>query len=589
LEPKHFPDNIFFFGAGASVAAGVQTTFGLVDEFNKSLSEKPILSNLLNEILSILQSDNHQIDIEELLETIERLEKRDNDNILKFYDVKNFKLSNSAMLLSLKKELRNFITKATTVKKENIQYLEPLFSYIRPVRIFSVNYDTSIEQLCNVYKKNYTDGFDHSWNPSLFEHENLDVYLYKLHGSIIWYKTDKGEYLKLPIPPRTDDIELIFGEKAHQLMIYPMQKWEFDEPLLDMMFRFKTHLEEAESVIVAGYSFRDPYILRIFHDAAVKNRRLVVILIDPRAREIYETKLRYYNFEGTNNIPSPLNERVLCLQYPLERILPILQDQYIYAITRNGLVLEERCKQESYSGRKPSWFKNGPLEYYFKAEFIDKGDLLLEKVDWQKEIDEDPVRVMYESLKMFTIAEEHNRPSMSNWLEIFRNSSFLISPKRLVIRFNSNQKGFEFSFLKNEHTSYPFNAFSSYLVNLLDFFYRKQDKLDKQTLSFDLSKKIRMLYNFVISRKDAVRFNEIPTISNELNNNYENYLQRYNNALAGYLSNKNNVTQQELFDSCSELEKLRLQSIIEGDDFNDYFLKKWEKERNIYDKYIPKI
>ena len=70
--------NVFFFGAGASVYAGVNTTFGLVDEFITFLKDQDELSETLNEILSILQQDEHRVDIEELLQTIDRLEKRPN-------------------------------------------------------------------------------------------------------------------------------------------------------------------------------------------------------------------------------------------------------------------------------------------------------------------------------------------------------------------------------------------------------------------------------------------------------------------------------------------------------------------------------
>lgn len=588
MEPKRFPDNIFFFGAGASVAAGVETTFGLVNEFNNSLKNKPVLLSLLNEILVILQSKDHKIDIEDLLETIDRLEKKDNDILLKFYNFKDFKLSNPSELPSLKNELRGFITRVTSVKKENINYLEPLFSLQKPVRIFSVNYDTAVEQLCNVYKKSYTDGFDYSWNPSLFENDKLDFQIYKLHGSILWYKTEKGEYLKLPLPPTSDKINLIFGDKASHFMLYPMQKWEFDEPMLEMVQRFRASLEEAEAVIVVGYSFRDPYIVKIFHDAAIKNQRLFVFLVDPDARQIYETKLRYYNFEGENNrIPSSLQDRVVCLQYPFETLLPVLQG-YVYAVTRNGFVLEDRYHQDSYAGRKSEWFKNGPISYYSQSEFIDRIDLLFEKVDWDEEIANDPVGIMFQSLKMLVVAEEHFRDA-SRWWEIFRKASSVLSPSKLDVSYDSNRKSFAFSFRKNRSTSFPFNAFSMPVTTLLEFFHRKETKMEKQSLSFELKNKFRNLYNYVIARTDYVKIEDLGEIKDGIEYNDKSLVLGYREALAKYENNMNDVHLEELIKSCKHLEKFRLNSIIGADTFNEYFLNKLEQEETRYSKYIQKI
>ena len=431
---------VFFLGAGASVKAGVNTTFGLVEEFEASLTGQNDLSKVLQEILVVLRQEGHKVDIEELLQTIDRLEKREEDSLVKFYETKGFKLKNSQLLPQLKTELKKFINHATSVSKDSISYLESLFSYPKPVLIFSVNYDTAIEQLCNVYKKTYTDGFDYSWNPKLFQNNKLDFHLYKLHGSIMWYKTDRGDYLKLPLPPKEGKVKLIFGEEAHHLMLYPMQKWEFDEPLLEMMQHFRSYLESAQSVIVIGYSFRDPYMIKIFHDAARKNQKLFVILVSPNARQIYEDQLRYYYIEDKKgSVPSSLENRILCLQYKFEEVLPILQD--LSHDVRAGFTTEERAIEASYSGSKPNWYFNGgPLEYFIKSEFIDKADQLFNKIDWIQMIQDDPFRLVLDSFKMFLVAEEQGFQSNIGWLKLFLKSSDLISTVRLEINVDLSTK-----------------------------------------------------------------------------------------------------------------------------------------------------
>ena len=189
----------------------------------------------------------------------------------------------------------------------------------------------------------------------------------------MWYKTDRGDYIKLPLQPKDNKIKLIFGEEANHLMLYPMQKWEFDEPLLSMMQQLREYLEKAVTVIVVGYSFRDPYMVKIFHDAARKNRHLKIILIDPKARQIYQEKLLYFLGEDkVSIIPSSLADRVLCLQYEFEKIISIL-DEYTNNL-RRGWGTEIECEEKSYAGENQEWFKNGPMMYYVNSEFIDRED-----------------------------------------------------------------------------------------------------------------------------------------------------------------------------------------------------------------------
>ena len=121
-------------------------------------------------------------------------------------------------------------------------------------------------------------------------------------------------------------------------MLYPMQKWDYDEPLLEMLLKMKERMEKTHFVVVVGYSFRDDHIRRIFWDAARTNKKLILILISPTAPEIYETKLRDFEipelkhtFSSAFNpasfdacFPSALAGRVVYLPYKFEDILPSL-------------------------------------------------------------------------------------------------------------------------------------------------------------------------------------------------------------------------------------------------------------------------
>ena len=174
------PEVIFFLGAGASVKAGVPDTFNMVEAFRQKLvSSNPAHLVLLDKILEVLkewkveqkQADD-KIDVELLLETLDKLEKRNQENLLRFYQGGKYILSGYTQKKPLKEELKDFIKDCGVVDIDKIRYMETLLGFTvenKPLDIFSVNYDICIEQLCNLYKKDYTDGFDNKWHPELFE------------------------------------------------------------------------------------------------------------------------------------------------------------------------------------------------------------------------------------------------------------------------------------------------------------------------------------------------------------------------------------------------------------------------------------
>jgi len=113
-----------------------------------------------------------------------------------------FILSEYSQKAPLIKDLKNFIKSKAIVSEEKIEYLKPLRGFIeeyRPLDIISVNYDICIEQFCNTHRLSYQDGFDVNWNPKTFAREHTDIRLYKLHGSVMWYQSDRGGYIKSPV------------------------------------------------------------------------------------------------------------------------------------------------------------------------------------------------------------------------------------------------------------------------------------------------------------------------------------------------------------------------------------------------------
>jgi hypothetical protein len=324
---------IFFLGAGASVEAGVPDArkfiWGQGKEgkgflvwlfFTDRKKEFGTLSKLLRSLDTLPESKR---DIEFILQLLHELNNREESFILQFFDQATFKFNSAEEIQALKdleRLLRQFIREKVLVEKEKIKYLSPLTEFPKPIVFFSVNYDTCIELLSVQHKFTYTDGFGLDWQPDSFE-RNFDIKLFKLHGSIIWYLTDEGNYLKLPIyldeknAECDGKIKLISDEEASPFILYPMgNKGEFAEPLDIISSKFQMYLKNAKVCIVVGYSFRDEDIRRIFFEISKQNETLTIILISPDAGKIYENRLKF--FDDEKQILSPLSNKVICWNYP---------------------------------------------------------------------------------------------------------------------------------------------------------------------------------------------------------------------------------------------------------------------------------
>jgi hypothetical protein len=323
-------DIIFLLGAGASVEAEVPNTYSFVSQFVNSVTDdgkKKAITSIIDELKKWERnhSGRDEIDIELLLETLMKLEDKDNETILQFYSPNPlFDLNFDFSKLIL--DLKDFIKYKSIVPEEKLDYLQPLIEFIEevpnsPLDIISLNYDICIEQFCNIHKLTWKDGFDVRWNANIFQDTVSDVNLYKLHGSVMWYKSDRGDYIKVPIMTGSSEIQLITGEKAKNVMLYPMRKWDYIEPIFELLLRAKSLLEskECKYLICIGYSFRDEHIRDILWDVARKNKELHLVLIDPKAHSIYKDRLKYYNDAMKSR--SSLFGRVICLPYTFGGIL----------------------------------------------------------------------------------------------------------------------------------------------------------------------------------------------------------------------------------------------------------------------------
>ncbi len=371
---------VFFFGAGASVAAGVPTTFSFVNEFVESIQDPEKKATIIKIVETLETWRKEKIDIELLLDTLTKLNEKDQEPLLPFFPGGTYLLKDYYEKEPLINDLKDFIkSKAIVESEERIRYLEPFREFIedsRPLDIISVNYDTSIEQFCNYYRLTYQDGFEVNWDPSVFLKEHTDIRLYKIHGSVMWYQSDRGGYLKLPVMTRESNIQLISGEKAENLMLYPMKKWDLAVPLLELLVETKRLIESevCKIIVIVGYSFRDDHVKRILFDAARKNNDLILILIDPKASQIYSDKLKYY--DSSQKLPSSFAGKVICLPFPFEKIFPEIKNHYVKKIIE-GLSFESAQRKLKVDGQQADWI--ACLRSFADAEYTEKNETILER------------------------------------------------------------------------------------------------------------------------------------------------------------------------------------------------------------------
>ena len=299
---------LFFFGAGASVPAGIEGVVGLAKGFREWLQETSMSNELelIDKIEAILQNrTERKVDVEFLLETIEKLEKSGTEVLLDFYENKKLILPDN---IHLSEQIKQFIRHKCFISATKTTYLQPLLHFIHEyglIDIFSTNYDNSVEQFCDRYRLSYVDGFDNrGWNFETFEKLDSGIRLFKLHGSITWYRTEKGDYKSIQIRNIQQTIFLADGQPAAPYLVYPGRKFEYSEPLIDVVAELKNQIgnkSKVNVVFVVGYAFNDPYLATIFSYAAAKNTELIIFLISPSAYSVYEQKLKFHQDDDLKN------------------------------------------------------------------------------------------------------------------------------------------------------------------------------------------------------------------------------------------------------------------------------------------------
>ena len=338
---------VILLGAGCSVEAGIPSSNMMINDLEALISgekiepdEKVEWENY-RELYSFIKSsiiysfglnkkfsEKANYNIEKLVDTLSELEKRHAHSLYPFISEWDKKLIQYAgedfiKIKELKKHIVNKLQNWVTITNYNdahyyCKFIDFRKEYTFPLRVFSLNYDLCLEKHTTSY--NLETGFDstsRTWSWRKFEEiENVstvDIYLYKMHGSINWFRdseenlTYSDEVVKISQP------ELIFGTSY---------KLQYTDPYLFFATEFRKYTLEAQMIITIGYGFGDEHInsmlsqavrndksKRIFSVMLNGNHDLVNIVLKPKDRnQIFVKNMKAKEFVTNELSISKLEE-----------------------------------------------------------------------------------------------------------------------------------------------------------------------------------------------------------------------------------------------------------------------------------------
>ena len=149
----------------------------------------------------------------------------------------------------------------------------------QPVDYLVLNYDTIIEDSLAAARIHYTDGLRGGatawWDTEAFNAEDVSARVFKLHGSINWYRFP-GD----PSPRRIGTSIKLENQANMPLLIWPSST-KYQEAQLDLLDRARRALRPSSGsqrlLVICGYSFGDKHInFEIDRALRESNRNLTI-------------------------------------------------------------------------------------------------------------------------------------------------------------------------------------------------------------------------------------------------------------------------------------------------------------------------
>jgi len=318
-----------FLGAGASTPFDIPTMKDMAIQFEKTLNsgdEKKLYETICNK----LQNYSY-FDLESLITVLQNITDPApvvndilNDPSIHFYfnyggeswgktknNITTLAKANRSIADSLLLKLKEYLIEACTIdpKEEDFKLYNRLFTVILKhkvsnfeeqleenarqgtqikieLQIFTTNYDFILETYCmsrEIACENGEIGRDvcirRDNNGRLFDGSGV-FKIRKLHGSINWYRNQRGKLRCSERPVKLGEKSLYGDEIVEEVLLYPVRGlYAYREPFYDLFADMKQNLERLNNWLAIGYSFRDKDIAGLFIDASGKNRNLNLCLV----------------------------------------------------------------------------------------------------------------------------------------------------------------------------------------------------------------------------------------------------------------------------------------------------------------------
>ena len=297
---------LFILGAGASVDAGIKHAKAMTEDIETKIRSEPEFQqffHLYNYLKSSIiyqrglrgEFEDHTATIEELLVALTEIGQIHMSRLYPFIgslDIHLLKVAGTEFkkVKDLDKMIRTQLFEWINITNyDRARYFCKFKNLVSElgsaVRIFTLNYDICVEQALAHINCRFELGFNDSrkWEAARFdsnENTDIEVYLYKLHGSIDWMRdSDSGDSVTICDSPRSNP-ELIFGTAAklrpidpYLFYVHELRKYSLNEAL-----RF---------IVVIGYSFSDDYVNGLIGQAIARNEYLKILIVAPIVSRSY--------------------------------------------------------------------------------------------------------------------------------------------------------------------------------------------------------------------------------------------------------------------------------------------------------------
>ena len=183
-------------------------------------------------------------------------------------------------------ELKKFIL-AQLTKPVRTAYLTPLRKWLKadePLDIFSLNYETVVEQFCKSAGIPCADGFNQGgeWQPDSYYRAASGIRLWKLHGSVNWTSSQSGWPHQAETPGswrRYFHSGHTASATAEAALVWPAATKRLEKSLSLLHSAFRNRLATCRLLMVAGYRFADAHIRAAVIDSLKTNPRLRILIL----------------------------------------------------------------------------------------------------------------------------------------------------------------------------------------------------------------------------------------------------------------------------------------------------------------------